>query len=413
MMFHISFTEVYTSSRKIQDMVLQEQQILNNLQAAVTELRNETALLLFSKFYRDRVFKVEKRRYATNPRETLSHPNGIYFYIKHFATDYENIRSVLEHAQSWSVRKYLSSVADQADVRGALRSFLRLQTVYNLSTSDMIRGNYFGRLGPELGQEDVMEIGRAALDSGRVERAIEWLEAALQLVDNKEPTVGFHLFESGTSLTGQIQALLGRAYNHQGDRQKATEMYKMAVSLDPQNVQVKQLERELEFRPPLAVDPSTQRPFKEELGRLCKLQNKLTKNKFDRRLNCTYRQVLLPYYRFKMELISVTPYVALFFDVITDEEINGLTNYATDKLKRGVVLAGRESIFVESRTSDTYFVTNEESPIADRLSKRTGAILGLEAAHDKQDSFLSSDPFQVVNYGMGGHYDVHLDSVNK
>lgn len=43
---------------------------------------------------------------------------------------------------------------------------------------------------------------------------------------------------------------------------------------------------------------------------------------FDRRLVCSYRKASLPYYRFKQELISVSPYVVLFYEVISDQEID-------------------------------------------------------------------------------------------
>ncbi|BFY98056.1 hypothetical protein BsWGS_01095 [Bradybaena similaris] len=357
--------------------------------------------------------KVEERQHNTHPRENLGHPNGIYYCIKHFAAEYENIRSVLDNVQSTSVKKHLSAVADQKDVTGARMSFLRLQIVYNLTAADMIRGGYLGRQGPELGLEDALEIGQVALDGGHVERAIEWLMEALKLDNNREPTAGFNPFPSGVSLTGQIHALLGRAYNQLGNKQKADEMYSRAVSEDPNNAHVKQLEHELKSGPPEDSRPHKQRPFKEEFERLCKLQNKLTRSKFDARLRCSYREVILPYYRFKMELVSVSPYVALFFDVITESEINSMIQFVNDKLARGFVVIDGKNTYVETRTSDLSFVTDKESAIADRLSRRVGAITYLDANHSDMDRFFSSDPFQVVNYGMGGHYDVHLDTFDE
>lgn len=48
-LFQVSHTAVYTSSKKIEDMVLKEEDILNELHAAVRELGNENATSCFDR----------------------------------------------------------------------------------------------------------------------------------------------------------------------------------------------------------------------------------------------------------------------------------------------------------------------------------------------------------------------------
>uniref|UniRef100_A0A0B7BPV4 Fe2OG dioxygenase domain-containing protein n=4 Tax=Arion vulgaris TaxID=1028688 RepID=A0A0B7BPV4_9EUPU len=48
-----------------------------------------------------------------------------------------------------------------------------------------------------------------------------------------------------------------------------------------------------------------------------------------------------------------------------------------------------------------------------RLSKRVGAITNLCTLQYVPGETLSAEPFQVVNYGMGGYYSMHYDPFDE
>uniref|UniRef100_A0A0B7BN89 procollagen-proline 4-dioxygenase n=1 Tax=Arion vulgaris TaxID=1028688 RepID=A0A0B7BN89_9EUPU len=405
----LSHSNVYTSSVKIKNMVLTEENILNSLHTEVINLRNDTALSVFSKFYHHRIPIVKELQNDVHLQAYLKHPNGIYLSIKQFANEYQNLRSALGSQPSPAVQLHLSSIADERDLVGARLSFIRLQKVYSLNASDMIIGNYLGWSGPELDEIDALKIGEAAFTEGHLDLTIQWMYEALAMTKKSEPPIGVGNFEEPVSATGKILALLGRSYLRQGLHEKASEMYTQATYLDPRDDNVIALKHELVNKPHITEAPITD----ENLQRLCLLQNKLPNNKFDPRLNCVYRQVILPYYRFKQELISVSPYVALFYDVISDLESQSIINFSQAKLKRGMIEFHGKIVKKEYRTSDLSFVTDEEMPMIERLSKRVGDITNLRTVEYKPGESLSAEPFQVVNYGMGGHFSMHYDPLNE
>ncbi|BFY98063.1 hypothetical protein BsWGS_01103 [Bradybaena similaris] len=405
-LFRVSHTEVFTSSKKIEDMVLQEEHILNKLHAAVRALGNDTAMSCFDSFYQERMPKARGRRHDTHLLGYLRHPNGIYHSIMQFATEYENIRSALKFARSSSIRKQLSFIATKEDITGARLSFLRLQDVYNFNTSTIIRGNYFGFPGPELGEADIFGIGEAAFNDNRWHYAVDWLQEGLAQSRKREPTVGFFNPDNTVSPTARTLAMIGRAYLRQGHIEKAADMHSKALSAAAEmDEHITALEQELKVHPlipiPLVED--------ENVTRLCSLQNKWTQETFDRRLVCSYREAFLPYYRFKQELISVSPYVVLFFEVISDQEIDTFIDIAKTNLRRGTVEIEGSSSVDNVRTSDLSFLDDYESPILGRLSWRVAALTGLNAAPHECGKDFNAEPFQVVNYGMGGHYSLHHD----
>lgn len=64
-----------------------------------------------------------------------------------------------------------------------------------------------------------------------------------------------------------------------------------------------------------------------------------------------------------------------------------------------------ESIVGEYRVSQNTGIAAEEYPFLSKIDKRIEAITGL--------STDSSEGHQVANYGIGGHYEPHLDFTSK
>ncbi|BFY98062.1 hypothetical protein BsWGS_01102 [Bradybaena similaris] len=406
-MFHVSFSFVYTSSKKIEDMVLGEERILNDIQTAVTQLGDENVASLFSRFYQERLPKARERQHDVRLLGSLNHPNYLYHSIKQFAAEYEHIRSTLNDSRSPPLQKHLESIAANEDVIGARNSFIRLQNVYNLKTSDMINGNYFGFVGPKLSETDVLDIGEAAFNDNKWDNAISWLQEALRLSTPEQPTAGFWDIEASTTSRGRILALLGRAYMRQGDKLKAEEFYRKARS-----ARVEEDSHILTLESELAVPPATPKTGRidADFNRLCSLQNKLTLKTFDPRVSCSYRAAILPYYRFKEELVSVSPYVVLFYDFITDKEIDVIITVSRQKLFRGLIEVNGSSVVDEHRTSDLSFLFDDESPaVLGPLGKKVAAVTNLRTENFVPGGSYSAEPFQVVNYGMGGHYGLHVD----
>jgi hypothetical protein len=47
---------------------------------------------------------------------------------------------------------------------------------------------------------------------------------------------------------------------------------------------------------------------------------------------CRYKEVILPYYRFKMELVSIFPYAVLYYEVISNFEGQTIMDFVKGKV---------------------------------------------------------------------------------
>jgi prolyl 4-hydroxylase len=105
----------------------------------------------------------------------------------------------------------------------------------------------------------------------------------------------------------------------------------------------------------------------------------------------------------KEEVLYMKPRIAIYHDVMTESEISKLKELATPKLHRSGVFAKNTSGNVprDYRTSQSGWINDSEHPLIDRLSQRTKALTNL--------TLDTVEEFQVLNYGIGGHYEPHYD----
>ncbi|CAG7818937.1 unnamed protein product, partial [Allacma fusca] len=105
----------------------------------------------------------------------------------------------------------------------------------------------------------------------------------------------------------------------------------------------------------------------------------------------------------KEELVHVDPHIYIYHDVISDSEVSIIKQLATPRFKRATVhnhLTG-ELVTANYRISKSAWLQGHESPVVDRINRRINDITGLELE--------TAEELQVVNYGLGGHYEPHYD----
>ncbi|CAG5123945.1 unnamed protein product, partial [Candidula unifasciata] len=129
-------------------------------------------------------------------------------------------------------------------------------------------------------------------------------------------------------------------------------------------------------------------------------------------LFCRYREAVLPYYRFQEEILSVSPFASVFYHVISDQEGDSMKDFVRNKLVRGKVGVDN-SVVSDIRTSDLAWIYDADSPVATAVAKRIECVTGLDTSQRYPDGPTSGEAFQVVNYGLGGHYEVHMDPFDK
>ncbi|NXC99889.1 P4HA3 hydroxylase, partial [Certhia familiaris] len=123
-------------------------------------------------------------------------------------------------------------------------------------------------------------------------------------------------------------------------------------------------------------------------------------------LSCSYETNSSPYLLLqpaKKEMVWIQPYVALYHDFITDAEAEIIKGLAGPWLQRSVVASGEKQQKAEYRISKSAWLKDTADPVVRALERRIAAVTGL----DLRPPY--AEYLQVVNYGLGGHYEPHFD----
>ncbi|XP_058543766.1 prolyl 4-hydroxylase subunit alpha-3 isoform X3 [Neofelis nebulosa] len=123
-------------------------------------------------------------------------------------------------------------------------------------------------------------------------------------------------------------------------------------------------------------------------------------------LYCSYETNSSPYLLLqpiRKEVIHLEPYVVLYHDFVNDLEAQKIRGLAEPWLQRSVVASGEKQLPVEYRISKSAWLKDTVDPLLVTLDHRIGALTGL----DVQPPY--AEYLQVVNYGIGGHYEPHFD----
>uniref|UniRef100_A0A8B9PFS8 Prolyl 4-hydroxylase subunit alpha 3 n=1 Tax=Apteryx owenii TaxID=8824 RepID=A0A8B9PFS8_APTOW len=123
-------------------------------------------------------------------------------------------------------------------------------------------------------------------------------------------------------------------------------------------------------------------------------------------LRCSYETNGSPYLLLqpaKRETVRLQPYVALYHDFVSDAEAETVKALAGPWLQRSVVASGEKQQKAEYRISKSAWLKDTADPAVAALERRIAAVTGLDVRAPY------AEYLQVVNYGLGGHYEPHFD----
>ncbi|XP_070207382.1 prolyl 4-hydroxylase subunit alpha-3-like isoform X1 [Littorina saxatilis] len=392
--------DVFTSSNKITELAASEGSMLDALNTYIRDQYD--SLVGLSQFLseRSKAVHLEPER---DHRQQVEHPNGAYFLIKHFNKRWHQLTQTHPGLATQLTQKKVSLPAD-SDYKGSLSSLIRLQRVYRLSHHDMYNGNYSGYHGPPLDVEDAFLLGRQAFVDGFLIEAIEWLQLAVDLMQlriSNSPAAALSF--------SRAASLLGRAYIFVNNKTKAQEMLDLSKDLEPNGGDVVQLKKELAGEAIPHYGHSNQ-TWHHNMSVLCLRPKEQRVEKTHPWHVCRYRTARgLPYLRYKEEILSLAPFVSLFYNIVHDTEIDNIKQFVKGRMFRGQVGQGKDAKTAKIRTSDLGWVHDRELETTKTVSQRVKVITGLEVDQRAPLGPSSAEAMQVVNYGLGGHYDAHMD----
>ncbi|XP_069739452.1 prolyl 4-hydroxylase subunit alpha-3 isoform X3 [Phaenicophaeus curvirostris] len=308
------------------------------------------------------------------------------------------------------------------DLDGAAQALMRLQDVYGLSVKGMANG-IFQRAGTScpplyspgrrvsLSADDCFHVGKVAYDTGDYYHSIAWLEEAVSLF---RLSYGSWNPEDRSSLEDALDHL-AFSYFMAGNVSHALSLSKEFLQYDPSNRRVarnvakykKLLETGTVARAvPLQRPNSTRLQSRDAYEELCQRPGDQPAPEHLPHLSCSYETNGSPYLLLqpaKKEMVQIQPYVALYHDFISDAEAETIKGLAGPWLQRSVVASGEKQQKAEYRISKSAWLKDTADPVVQALEQRIAAVTGL----DLRPPY--AEYLQVVNYGLGGHYEPHFD----
>uniref|UniRef100_A0A8I6AKZ4 Prolyl 4-hydroxylase subunit alpha-3 n=1 Tax=Rattus norvegicus TaxID=10116 RepID=A0A8I6AKZ4_RAT len=384
-------------------------------------LRGEEARLRdLTRFY-DKVLSLHE-----DLKIPVVNPLLAFTLIKRLQSDWRNVVHSLEATENIRALKDGYEKVEQdlpafEDLEGAARALMRLQDVYMLNVKGLAQGVFQRVTGSSitdlysprqlfsLTADDCFQVGKVAYDTGDYYHAIPWLEEAVSLFRR---SYGEWKTEDEASLEDALDYLAFACYQ---SVQCSTSLSPWGVCPDNKRMarNVLKYERLLaENGHLMAAETAIQRPnvphlqTRDTYEGLCQTLGSQPTHYQIPSLYCSYETNSSPYLLLqpaRKEVIHLRPLVALYHDFVSDEEAQKIRELAEPWLQRSVVASGEKQLQVEYRISKSAWLKDTVDPVLVTLDRRIAALTGL----DIQPPY--AEYLQVVNYGIGGHYEPHFD----
>ncbi|KAK7883076.1 hypothetical protein WMY93_029250 [Mugilogobius chulae] len=414
--------EIYTSLVNVKDAISAERKLIESLKSYIDQ--ESDRLQDIRRFYA-KVSHLHSEVYK-DQTTALANPLLAFTLIKRLYSEWPNViyyDEALQHSQALrsSYEREEMFLPNLEDLQGAARGLLRLQDVYSLQVSGLVRGHFLTMtsegtseiykplLSVPLSSDDCFLVGKVAYDQEDYYHSVPWLEQSVRLFRRNSWSP-----ENQGSLEDALDHL---AFSHfkTGNVSHALSLSQELLHHDPVNERVLQNVEKYEkllLVKPLIKGNGLKRPAskylrtREVYERLCQNHGSYPTHFQNPRLFCDYLTsgspglVVRPA---KREILSLKPFVVLYHDFITDTEAEDVKRMAQPGLRRSVVASGVKQSAADYRISKSAWLKNSSHAVIEKLDRRISMVTGLNVNHP------FGEYLQVVNYGIAGHYEPHFD----
>lgn len=286
---------------------------------------------------------------------------------------------------------------DEYDVKSTAEALLRLRVFYYLNIEELIDGNLGGDVVLALNPSQVIKIINLAVDSNMLNEAILWCEALLRKIPfNSHQDENINMYS--------LLKLLASIFNKAGMPKRAA--YILSDLTSAGNIDINndyelynKLANTTEEQQDISLVPIE---YDDEYKQLCRENRKDVADLSA--LYCYYSNTTIPYHKGKVEVVNLHPKIVLFHDVLSEGEISYIRNQGSENFQRSELVGTTDRAMIDSvRVSETSWVHDAPGVIR-RITDRVSLLTGLATLN-------CTEPFQVVNYGIGGMYHPHLDAL--
>ncbi|XP_017469573.1 PREDICTED: prolyl 4-hydroxylase subunit alpha-1-like [Rhagoletis zephyria] len=394
-----------TSIVGLEQLLETENFLIQNLENYANEL--EEKLLVIRSVITS--LREENGKARENSQYYISIPTNVFSLVRRLQKDWIYLdiymRQSVGDAQTKILREQWSHLPKESDLVEAVQAISRLQDTYDLKAADLANGVINGRTyDTNLSSLDCYTLGYELFNQKEYISAGYWLYTALQLYGEDEITK-LHNLNQYKLMELYAETLL-RQFRHQDALSVINAMFVLPTLQPPESNLIHkriELEKHIQiYNPQPVIHPKTE-PNAYQRG--CRGEYASRRPM----LYCLYNTTTTAYLKLapiKMEIVSLDPYMVMFHDVISDEEIGTLQDMARPVLKRATVYSEeyKRSKVVASRTSKFAWFADNRNEVTTRINKRIADMTGFD--------LFGSELLQVMNYGLGGHYSTHYDFFN-
>ncbi|CAH0406899.1 unnamed protein product [Chilo suppressalis] len=417
--------ELFTAISEVEPLLVTHKRIIDDLDHYIQQEEKR----LFTLKKQLSIYKREHDKAMEDIPNYLGNPINAFTLIKRLTADLDYIEQTIkvgtEYIKNITMNHDDVKYPAIEDLTGAAQALTRLQETYYLDVTELAEGVLNGvTYSTPMTAGDCFELGRALYNEEDYKNGLAWMLVSLQKYKKEnEP----YFFNETTILD-----YISFSYYLLGDVTNALEWTKKLLEVDPNHSRARNniphyqkaiAEEEVKLakkkRGDVGEESQQVVTVPEELSEFMKekkMYEHLCRGEMDippeiaKKLYCRYLTENHPFLKLapiKMEYAYLKPDIVIFHDVMSDDEIKFIQEAAKPRFKRAVVHDARTGKLVPApyRISKSAWLKDDEADVIERVSQRVAHMTGL--------SMYSAEELQVVNYGIGGHYEPHYDFARK
>uniref|UniRef100_A0A1B6CXX7 procollagen-proline 4-dioxygenase n=1 Tax=Clastoptera arizonana TaxID=38151 RepID=A0A1B6CXX7_9HEMI len=407
--------ELYTALVDMEELLGTEATLIRTLENYIKE--QEYRVHLLKKRLAD--YHHEHEVASQDISNYLANPINAYLLLKRLTSDWKQTVTLLnddlaqEVGRNMSMYREVLKFPTEEDLTGAAVALMRLQDTYKLETTSIARGELNGiQYSTQLSAGDCFELGRLSYNQQDFYHTVLWMTEALDRQEKERNNTQIERWE--------ILEYLAYSTYMQGNVKSALQMTDELLTLVPTHQRalsnkvyyldaIEKNVAPLNFNGKPLYKATDELPEREVYEMLCR--NAISPHEHIKaQLKCRYVHHNNPFLLIaplKEEEAYLNPRILLYRQVIYDSEMDVFKKMAHPRLKRATVQnykTGNLEV-AHYRISKSAWLKEEEHPAIARISRRVEDITGLSTS--------TAEELQVVNYGIGGHYEPHFDFARK
>ncbi|CAH2076655.1 unnamed protein product, partial [Iphiclides podalirius] len=406
--------EVFTATTELEPLIETLGKVTNDLENYIEKEKKRLNVL-------ENQLRLYKKEYVSSTQDVpkyLENPINAFKIIKRLTTDLKfterSIHIGAENIKSVALYSDDLMYPTLEDLKGSVAALTRLKNTYELKINELAEGILAGEAcSIPMTSSDCFVLGKTLFEKRRFKTSKQWLMEALRKYEAEGDVYDI-------SFVDILQYIRNTYYKLNKDK-AALEWTKKISELNTNSTETLKVignfhgdvdkKENTEANNRTKIEKDEDFFMAQVLAHEVKVYEALCRGDIEipqeisKRLKCTFLTGTHPFLKLapiKMEQMYIGPDIYVFHQVISDEEIEHIKNMAKPKFQRAIIFdpQGR-SRPAHYRISKSAWLSDRESPVVGRLSKRISHFTGLDMG--------TAELLQIGNYGIGGHYEPHFD----